>query len=208
MNPLKLKFFFTRMIRNSGFRIFYKCLYDALRLMFLRIFNEPAPVVNQLEKELNEGVEKVYQEEKNALEKVEIEVVIRRERVAYMEEVREDWKLKERSRWREGIPQLPVWKRRGGAAGKKRSRSRSKSRPVSAKRRRLNKKGRKSSVLVPVQPAPLGARSVSGNCAEDGSVVEVKVGDGSEKPKRAGSVLDNDLNDESTVGVVDSGADR
>jgi hypothetical protein len=51
-----------------------------------------------LEKELNDGVEKVYQEEKAALEKVEIEVAIRRERVSYMEEVRVDWRMKERTR--------------------------------------------------------------------------------------------------------------
>jgi len=73
-------------------------LYDALRLKFLRVFGEPAPQVTRLEKELNDGVEKVYQEEKAALEKVEIEVAIRRERVSYMEEVRVDWRMKERTR--------------------------------------------------------------------------------------------------------------
>ena len=67
MNPFKLESFFNRMIRNSGFRIFYKSLYDALRLMFLRILCDPAPQVNRLEKELNDGGEKVYQEEKKAL---------------------------------------------------------------------------------------------------------------------------------------------
>jgi len=98
MNPFMLKSFFIRMIKNSGFRIFYKSLYDALRLKFLRVFGEPAPQVTRLEKELNDGVEKVYQEEKAALEKVEIEVAIRRERVSYMEEVRVDWRMKERTR--------------------------------------------------------------------------------------------------------------
>jgi hypothetical protein len=119
MNPFLLKSFFNRMIKNSGFRIFYKSLYDALRLMFLRVFCESAPQVTRLEKELNDGVEKVYQEEKAALERVEIEVAIQRERVSYMEEVRVDWRMKERTRWREGIPQLPVWKRRKGTTGKK-----------------------------------------------------------------------------------------
>ena len=154
MNPFRLKFFFTRMIRNSGFRIFYKCIYDALRLMYLWIFDEPAPVVIRLEGELNEGVEKIYVEEKNALDKCEIETAIRRDWVSWMEEVRTDWNLKERTRWREGLPQLPVWKRRT-KPGTKRSRSRSKSRVGAkvrnVKRRKLNGKKENNSVLVPVQ---------------------------------------------------------
>ena len=154
MNPFRLKFFFTRMIRNSGFRIFYKGIYDALRLMSLWIFDEPAPVVIRLEGELNEGVEKIYVEEKNALDKCEIETAIRRDRVSWMEEVRTDWNLKERTRWREGLPQLPVWKRRT-KPGTKRSRSRSKSRVGAkvrnVKRRKLNGKKENNSVLVPVQ---------------------------------------------------------
>ena len=84
MNPFRLKFFFTRMIRNSGFRIFYKGIYDALRLMFLWIFGEPAPVVARLDEELNDGVEKTYVEEKNALDRCEIETAIRRDRVSWM----------------------------------------------------------------------------------------------------------------------------
>ena len=212
MNPFKMKSFFARMIRNAGFRIFYKSLYDALRLMFLRIFCESAPLVNRLEKELNNGVEKVYQEEKKALEKVEIEVAVRRERVSYMEEVKLNWKLKERSRWRERIPELPVWKRRGGATGKKRprSQSRSRARDVKPKKMRLMGKARKSSVLVPVQPAPLGVRNVSGDCTEDNPGNKEKVGErsegpgaansGAEKPVRAGSVLDGYVTETDEVG--------
>ena len=216
MNPFKIRAFFARMIRNSGFRIFYKSLYDALRLMYLRIFCESAPKVNRLEKELNDGVEKVYQEEKNALEKVEIEVSVRRERVAYMEEVRLDWKLKERTRWRERIPELPLWKRRGGATGKKRARSqsRSRSRVVKPKKMKFSGKMKSSSVLVPVQPAPSGVRSVSGDCPEDASGIKEKVGEGSgrpgvgissaENPVRAGSVLDGYLSEKDDTRGMES----
>ena len=220
MNPFLLKSFFNRMIKNSGFRIFYKSLYDALRLMFLRIFCESAPQVTRLEKELNDGVEKVYQEEKAALERVEIEVAIRRERVSYMEEVRVDWRMKERTRWREGIPQLPVWKRRRGTSGKKRARSLSRSRSVkSGKRIKLCDKARKSSVLVPVQPAPKGVRSEVGSCSEDkvsggekaeevvreasGGSDERSEGESSKvtKPVREGSVLDEYLKEPGTTGA-------
>ena len=181
----------------------------------MRIFCESAPLVHRLEKELNNGVEKVYQEEKKALEKVEIEVAVRRERVSYMEEVRLNWKLKERSRWREKIPELPVWKRRGGATGKKRPRSKSRlrSRTGKPKKMKLMGKARKSSVLVPVQPAPLGVGNVSGNCAEDNSGNKEKVGEGSEgpgadnsgakKPVRAGSVLDGYVTEAEEVGEAE-----
>ena len=178
MNPSRLKFFFTRMMRNSGFRLFYKGLYDALRLMFLRIFDEPAPVVIRLEEELNEGIEKTYQEEKNALEKCETEVAIRRDRVAWMEEIRVDWNLKERTRWREGLPQLPVWKRRT-KPGTKRVRSRSKSRTGvkkgAAKRRKVDRKNASHSVLVPVQPGSFetgsGTRDETDDVQADGAQV-------------------------------------
>ena len=226
MNPLMLKSFFNKMIKNSGFRIFYKSLYDALRLMFLRVFCEPAPQVTRLEKELNDGVEKVYQEEKAALEKVEIEVSIQRERVSYMEEVRVDWRMKERTRWREGIPQLPVWKRRKGTTGKKQARSQSRSRSVKPKKRmKLSSEARKSSVLVPVQPAPKGVRSVAGSCSEDkvpdGEKAEEVVGEVSGgsgerseaglsktmKPVREGSVLDDYLTEPEVTGAGEAGGD-
>ena len=184
MNPFKLKFFFIRMIRNSGFRIFYKGIYDALRLMFLRIFNEPAPVVVRLDEELNDGVEKTYVEEKNALDRCESETAIRRDRVAWMEEVRTDWNLKERTRWREGLPQLPVWKRRT-KPGTKRSRSRSRSRVETkgrnVKKRKLNGKKGSHSVLVPVQLSSVRTENVSRDETDDvqagGSVAPEKQGD-------------------------------
>ena len=221
MNPFKLESFFNRVIRNSGFRIFYKSLYDALRLMFLRILCDPAPQVNRLEKELNDGGEKVYQEEKKALEKVENEVAISRERVAYMEKVGVDWRLKERSRWREGIPQLPVWKRQGGTTGKKRARSQSisRSRSVKPKKIKLTSKARKSSVMVPVHPAP------KGNCSENKSLDGDKVGENvgergggnsegsgagpskTVKPVREGSVLDEYLMEPDDAGALELSGD-
>ena len=38
---LQTEVFFVRMMRNSGFRIFYKCIYNALRLMYLRYLKIP-----------------------------------------------------------------------------------------------------------------------------------------------------------------------
>ena len=168
MNPSRLKFFFTRMMRNLGFRLFYKGLDDALRLIFLRIFNEPAPVVIRLEEELNEGIEKTYQEEKNALEKCETEVAIRMDRVAWMEEIRVDWTLKERTRWREGLPQLPVWKRRTkpGTGVKK----------GAVKRRKVDQKNASRSVLVPVQPGSFGTRGGARDETDDAQADGTQVG--------------------------------
>ena len=71
-------------------------------------------------------------------------------------------------------------------------------------------KARKSSVLVPVQPAPLGVRHVSRDCTEDNPGNKEKVGEcserpgaansGAEKPVRAGSVLDGYVTETDEVG--------
>ncbi len=43
LNPEMLRFFFVRMIRDTGFRLFYKNLNDSMRLCHLRIFDVLAP---------------------------------------------------------------------------------------------------------------------------------------------------------------------
>lgn len=43
LNPQKMRFFFVRMIRDVGFQLFYKNLYDSMRLCYFRIFDHPAP---------------------------------------------------------------------------------------------------------------------------------------------------------------------
>ena len=51
-----LRKFFNRMRDDEGFRKFYQNLFDLMRLVHLRIFDERAPVVEQVNKALNEAV--------------------------------------------------------------------------------------------------------------------------------------------------------
>lgn len=48
LNPEKMRFFFVRMIRDNGFRLFYKNLCDTMRLCYLQIFDELAPRLVEL----------------------------------------------------------------------------------------------------------------------------------------------------------------
>ena len=56
LTPENLKKFFTRMGEDEGFRRFYQNLFDLLRLAHLRIFNEKAPLVEPVNKALNDAV--------------------------------------------------------------------------------------------------------------------------------------------------------
>jgi hypothetical protein len=90
---------------------------------------------------------------------------------------------------------------------------------------RLTSKARKSSVLVPVQPAPWGVRSVVGSCSEGkvpgGGNAEEIIGEESGgsgerseaglsktvKLVREGLVLDNYLTEPDVIGAVEAGGD-
>ena len=56
LTPENLKKFFNRMREDEGFRKFYQNLFDLMRLVHLRIFDEKTPVVEQVNKALNEAV--------------------------------------------------------------------------------------------------------------------------------------------------------
>ena len=56
LSPENLKKFFTRMAEDEGFRRFYQNLFDLLRLAHLRTFNEKAPMVEPVNKALNDAV--------------------------------------------------------------------------------------------------------------------------------------------------------
>ena len=134
LNPEKLRFFFVRLIRDVGFRMFYRNLFDAMRLCYLRIFDELAPKVSRVDMMLNQSVKRTLDEETAALVRSETETKTRRERVAWLTGLSTDWSLRERTRWREGIPNLPEWKRRNG---RKRKWSKAKSKPGKNVRKRI-----------------------------------------------------------------------
>ena len=94
--------------------MFYKILYDSLRLSFLNIFNKPAPNVPKVESELNSAVLNTLSIETRLLEKSEIETPIKRSWVQRLTNLSTDWTFKESAKCRVGIPELPAWRKRSG----------------------------------------------------------------------------------------------
>ena len=99
----------------------------------MRIFNEKAPVIEPVNKALNEAVILSLAVEKKGLEADMAQVRIREERINWLEGLSEDWEMKERTRWRDVVPGVPKTKIRSGT---KRSRSQSKAEQLKRKKKR------------------------------------------------------------------------
>ena len=72
-----------------------------MRLLYIRIYNEAMVMVIQLDH--------VLEEERGALERCEEEILARRSRVTWLEQIKAD-DLQDRNLWRSGLVPLPVWK--------------------------------------------------------------------------------------------------
>ena len=155
--------FLLRMVRQEGFRRFYLNLYDMLRLIHRRIFNEKAPEIKDLNETLNSGVLLDLETERKGLEADEARVLARKGRISWLEGLAEDWELKERFRWRDQVPVVPGVKPRSGV---KRSRSKSKVKPGKLKRMKLKARAAKESSGVGVSvdpPCPAPSQPGSGS---------------------------------------------
>ena len=78
------------MISDPFYRNYYFGLYDSLRLLHLRIFDQPAIVVSEAEKKGSWKIDNVLEEERKALERCEEEIIIRRARVEHLERIKSD----------------------------------------------------------------------------------------------------------------------
>ena len=160
------------MARDKGFQIFYRSIYDFLHLLYLRIFDQAAVRVMLVEKQLNECIDRMLDQEQSALERCETEVVIWRSRVLWLEKVMSDWKFKERSRWKSGLTPLPSWKRKFSQNW---SGSISNGKGAGQPKEKKVKLANEESVLVPVQ---IALESSEGNIAvrvEDSAAISVGV---------------------------------
>ena len=70
-----------RMSRDVEFRLYYKMIYDCMRLSFWRIFDVTAPRVARVELGLNQAVLNTLAQEIRLLEKSEQETALRRAHV-------------------------------------------------------------------------------------------------------------------------------
>ena len=81
LTPGNLKKFFIRMGEDEGFRRFYQNLFDLFRLVHMGIFNEKAPLVEQVNKALNDAVLLSLASEERGLEAALDHVRKREERI-------------------------------------------------------------------------------------------------------------------------------
>ena len=84
------------------------------------MFDEKTPTIAAVEESLNKAVILNLKVEKIGLETAEAQVLVRKRRVSWLENLTEDWELKERTRWREDVPGVAKTK---PTSGKKRTRS-------------------------------------------------------------------------------------
>ena len=92
----------SRMKTDSRFRNYYLSVYDALRILHKRIFDEPSDVAVQSEEHWSSKLEIALEEERGALERCQLEIVVRQSRVSWLEQVQAD-DLGDRYHWRKGL---------------------------------------------------------------------------------------------------------
>ena len=77
VNPEKISEFLNRMKTDSRFRGYYHSVYDAVRLLHKRIFDEPSEVIEESEKHWSSKLEIALEEERCSLERCQLEIVVR-----------------------------------------------------------------------------------------------------------------------------------
>ena len=108
------------MATDPKWQIPFRSLYDSLRLLHLRIFNEEARTVEIMELQLKHRIELMLNEERICLERHDQELAVRRAHVLYLESVTsEEAEFQKRTHWREKLPSLPRWPSRRKANKRK-----------------------------------------------------------------------------------------
>ena len=111
-NPEKISLLIDRLATDPKWQISFRGLYDSLRLLYLRIFNKEARVVEMMELQLMHRIEIMLVEERVCLERHEQELAVRKARVLYLESVITESvtsEFKELTGWRSKLPPLPQW---------------------------------------------------------------------------------------------------
>ena len=86
------------MRREGGFQRFYSNLYDGMRLLYRRIFDEKVVNIEYVEKALNQAVSFSFSEESSMLKKIELEAIVRRKHVDWLTGLSSDWEFEERTK--------------------------------------------------------------------------------------------------------------
>ena len=108
LNPEKISLFLDRMATDPKWQIDFRGVYDSLRLLYLRLFNEEARTVEMMELQLKHRIELMLAEERICLERHEQELAVHQAHVLYLESVTsEEAEFQERTDWRKKLPSLP-----------------------------------------------------------------------------------------------------
>ena len=75
--PEKISHFLDRMVTDPAWQIAFRGVYDSLRLLYLRLFNEEARTVEMMELQLTHRIELMLAEERICLERHEQELAVR-----------------------------------------------------------------------------------------------------------------------------------
>ena len=79
LNPEKISLFLDRLATDPKWQISFRGLYDSLRLLYLRIFNKEARVVEMMELQLMHRIEIMLVEDRVCLERHEQELAVRKD---------------------------------------------------------------------------------------------------------------------------------
>ena len=98
-----------RLATDPKWQISFREVYDSLRLLYLRLFNEEARNVELMEVQLKHRIELLLAKERLCLERHKKELDVRKSRVLYLESVTADSEFTELTQWRSKLPTLPKW---------------------------------------------------------------------------------------------------
>ena len=112
MNPNKIVNFLQRMAKDQEYQMYYRPLYDGIRLIFWRMVNQETIKIPFLDENQDGIIKRQKLRAEAMIEKTRTELDAYIKRAEYLSRMEKCEDKVERSRWREKLPQLPEWKLR------------------------------------------------------------------------------------------------
>ena len=178
MYPNRIVNFLQRMDADKDYKLYYRPVYDSIRLIFWRVVNRPTIKIAFMEEDQDEKLKRQLMRAEAMVEKTRIEHEAYVQRAEYLSKVISSKDKVERARWRENLPQLPEWKLR---RKRKRELRRQEEEEESLRKRRKVSSVR-SRLGSRINPQPTSASESEAESEEPG-IEKVYSGAGEEAPK-------------------------
>jgi len=178
MYPNRIVNFLQRMDIDKDYKLYFRPVYDSIRLIFWRVVNRPTIKIPLLDEDQDEKLKRQLMRAEAMMEKTKIEHEAYVKRAEYLSKIISSKDKVERSRWRENLPQLPEWKLR--RKRKRDLRRQEEEEESSKKRRRLS--SARSRLGSRVNPQPTSV-SESEPESEESGIEEVYSGASERAPK-------------------------